>query len=1167
MRTVPAALPRTIASLAVAALVVAGLVAGPQAPAVADAAPADPATPATVAGDSLPTVQVDGVVWSQVIVGTTVYVAGQFTTARPAGAAAGTATVARSNLLAYDLGTGNLITSWAPTLNGPAYVISASADGTRLYVGGDFTLVNGSGQNRFAVLNRSTGARISGFAGANAAVRAIASTTSTIYIGGNFNTVAGTTRYRLAAMSATTGALLTWKVSAQSQQVETIVLSPDKSRLIVGGRFTSLGGIAALGSGAVSASTAAVLPWAANKVIQDWGYGAGIMSLTTDGTLVYGSGFAFIRDSSSAGNLEGVFAANPKTGEIVWVEDCHGDTYSVFANPGGDSIYSVGHVHYCQNIGAYPESPYRYALAWSKTTNSTITPNAAGTYYNWQGFRAPDQLNFYPDFTRGSFTGQNQAAWEVTGTADYVLFGGEFLTINGSGQQGLGRMAVSTKSTNLQGPRLSGLQPVATSKAAGTAQVSWPTNWDPDNETLSYSVLRDNDPTPVYTTTADSRWYRTSRVSFTDTGLVSGRNYSYKIVASDPFGNSVTSPSVTVNVAGSSAGTLGTYARGVLNDDPVGYWRLGENSGSAQDWTGYANASVGNQVNRPVAGAISGDTNGAARFTGSSSSRVYTTTSTTGTNRFSLEAWFKTTSTSGGKIIGFGSSSNSNNSGNYDRHVYMGTDGRLTFGVNPNALRVITTPAAYNDGQWHHLVATLGRTGMRLYVDGTVRASDPDTVSAQVFNGYWHIGGDAVSGWPGAGSDNFAGDIDDVAVYGRALTASEVTLHHGTGISGTIPNLPPTASFTATGGELTASFNASASSDSDGSITSYAWNFGDGAAGTGVTATHPYAVGGTKTVTLTVTDLAGATGTVSHDVVVANPNSPPVASFTVTPTTGRTVAVDASATTDPDGTVSSYAWTFGDGGTATGKTASHTYASDGTYTVQLIATDDVGASGSTSRSITVLNTVVASDAFGRTVADGFGSADLGGAWTATAGATSVTGSVGQLTLQAAGSVAGARLAGVTGTALRTQVTESWDKRPNGSGGWFLLRGRITTNGEYRLKVGHKSSGAVTAQLVRTTAAGAETALTTETTVAGLTYAAGTPIAALFEVSGTSPTTLRAKVLAAGGAEPAAWLIDTTDATAGLQGAGHTGLAALLSSSATNGPVAVRVDDYIVNSVG
>lgn len=81
-------------------------------------------------------------------------------------------------------------------------------------------------------------------------------------------------------------------------------------------------------------------------------------------------------------------------------------------------------------------------------------------------------------------------------------------------------------------------------------------------------------------------------------------------------------------------------------------------------------------------------------------------------------------------------------------------------------------------------------------------------------------------------------------------------------------NVAPTASFTQTKTNLSVAFNAAASSDSDGTIASYAWNFGDSATGTTVNPTHVYAAAGTYTVSLTVTDNLGATGTTSHAVTV-----------------------------------------------------------------------------------------------------------------------------------------------------------------------------------------------------------------------------------------------------------------------------------------------------------
>ena len=170
-------------------------------------------------------------------------------------------------------------------------------------------------------------------------------------------------------------------------------------------------------------------------------------------------------------------------------------------------------------------------------------------------------------------------------------------------------------------------------------------------------------------------------------------------------------------------------------------------------------------------------------------------------------------------------------------------------------------------------------------------------------------------------------------------------------------NAEPTASFTFSCTELTCSFDGSASSDSDGNIVSYAWDLGDGTAAAGQTVEHAYTTDGSYNVTLTVTDDAGATATATKLVSVsatAPVNQLPTASFVAT-CTDLTCSFDGSASTDPDGAIVSYAWTFGDGATATDTvpTIGHDYTMDGTYTVQLTVTDDQGASASFSQTVTV----------------------------------------------------------------------------------------------------------------------------------------------------------------------------------------------------------------------
>ncbi|HVP10078.1 MAG TPA: glycoside hydrolase family 44 protein, partial [Phycisphaerae bacterium] len=144
-------------------------------------------------------------------------------------------------------------------------------------------------------------------------------------------------------------------------------------------------------------------------------------------------------------------------------------------------------------------------------------------------------------------------------------------------------------------------------------------------------------------------------------------------------------------------------------------------------------------------------------------------------------------------------------------------------------------------------------------------------------------------------------------------------------------NQPPNAVISAipTSGTapLTVSFSGTGSSDPDGSIASYAWAFGDGATATGATASHTYQTAGTYTAKLTVTDNGGATASTTVTITVAAANQPPKAVISATPASGAAplaVSFNGTGSSDPDGSIASYAWAFGDGATATGATASHT---------------------------------------------------------------------------------------------------------------------------------------------------------------------------------------------------------------------------------------------------
>ncbi|HLT61747.1 MAG TPA: LamG-like jellyroll fold domain-containing protein, partial [Microlunatus sp.] len=249
-------------------------------------------------------------------------------------------------------------------------------------------------------------------------------------------------------------------------------------------------------------------------------------------------------------------------------------------------------------------------------------------------------------------------------------------------------------------------------------------------------------------------------------------------------------------------------------------------------------------------------------------SRAASATAAPAPATFAIEGWFMTSSNSGGKIIGYGNSQTGTSS-TFDRHLYIDSGGRVTFGVGSQ--QTVRSTKAYNDGQWHYVVGQLSSAGLQLYVDGVRVAADAAVTSASSYTGYWRIGGDNLSGWPNRPANNFLnGRIDEVAIYPKALTAEQISLRYvASGREST--SKPPTAAFDWTADDLAASFDASGSTDQGGSIENYAWDFGDGETGTGRTVEHEYAAPGGYDVTLTVTDDEGMTGKVTKRVTVTGP--------------------------------------------------------------------------------------------------------------------------------------------------------------------------------------------------------------------------------------------------------------------------------------------------------
>lgn len=232
----------------------------------------------------------------------------------------------------------------------------------------------------------------------------------------------------------------------------------------------------------------------------------------------------------------------------------------------------------------------------------------------------------------------------------------------------------------------------------------------------------------------------------------------------------------------------------------------------------------------------------------------------------------------------------------------------------------------------------------------------------------------------------------------------------------------------------------------------------------------------------------------------------------------------------------------------------------------LTVTDNDGGTTSTSGNVTVTS-AYATDTFTRTVANGLGTANLGGAWSlvGTASSFSVNGTAGRIGGIVNGTTA-AYLTAVRQLNTDTTVDLSLNTAATGGGTYVSVVGRRISNAnDYRVKLRYVAGGTLSAYLSRTVG-NTETALAS-VIVPGLTLVPGDVLRVRLQVTGTGPTTIRAKIWRATVTEPTAWLLTTTDTTAALQAAGDVGVLHYVSGSWTGTAPVVSVDNLNVTPPG
>jgi PKD repeat protein len=199
----------------------------------------------------------------------------------------------------------------------------------------------------------------------------------------------------------------------------------------------------------------------------------------------------------------------------------------------------------------------------------------------------------------------------------------------------------------------------------------------------------------------------------------------------------------------------------------------------------------------------------------------------------------------------------------------------------------------------------------------------------------------------------------EAGTYGVTLTVTDndggidIATEQVTANAPAPSNDPPQADFAVSCEHLTCTFT-DRSTDADGAVAEWAWEFGDGSTSTQRNPTHAYDAAGEYSVTLRATDDDGAsdtrTRTATPTAPTPTPNRAPEAEFEVSCRNLTCSFTDRS--TDADGTIASRVWDFGDGATSTRRNPTRTYAAAGQYTVSLRVTDDDGASDTTSHPAT-----------------------------------------------------------------------------------------------------------------------------------------------------------------------------------------------------------------------
>ncbi|MFS3128105.1 PKD domain-containing protein [Nocardioides sp. Bht2] len=753
----------------------------------------------------------DGRVLSVTQVGNTILLGGSFDTARNDSS---TTVLTRSNLLAFDATTGQISTTFVPNPNGAVQKIVDAGDGQTVYVGGNFTSINGVSRNRVARIRIDTGAVVTGFNAGTVSgqIRDMALKDGRLWIGGAFTHVANGAQRALATLNPQTGARLPFMTRVLDgthnggvTQVLKFDLTPAGDRLVAVGNFTTLDGVANRQllmldtSGATAVASTFQTGFYTQACSSSFDSYMRDVDFSPDGRFFVVSTTGAYGGSSAPCDTTARFETKAVGTNVApsWVN------YT-----GGDTTYGVEVTDAVVYVGGH--------FRWQN--NAFRGDNAGQGAVPREGIAALDPINGLP------------YSWNPGRTKGVGVF--DFL----AGPNGLWVASDTDRIGNFQlKSRIARMRPDG---------VVFPEVSTPQIPNDLYLIGSSIAKRPITATTIGAQ------------ATVPNGGINWSAVRG----------SFMINGWLYTANSDGSFVRRTF--DGTNYGPVEAVNGSEQvvtfsDWrSDVANATAMFYDSGRIYFTRSGSTQLFYRyFTAESgmvgAKRLVAANSMAGINFSSVRG-----------MVGTGTQLYwTDNLGRLNRMAWQQGDQAGT----PVGASTAISGLLIDGISW-------SARSYFLFQDADGHGSGPNqSPTAEFSNSCANL----VCSFDAGASDDIDGDVVDYAWdFGDGTTGSGATVNHTYTALGSrtvtltvtdddgataqrvrtiAPNAAPTASFTTSCSGLVCDFNAGASNDPDGPIASYSWDFGDGANGTGATPQHTYPGAGARTVTLTVTDGAGAT--------------------------------------------------------------------------------------------------------------------------------------------------------------------------------------------------------------------------------------------------------------------------------------------------------------------